>query len=108
MKRRFVDLSIFLENEVLSDPPGFGPKTEYQDHQASAGRITSIFKGLQKDEFSDGEGWAVEQVRPFAPHPPWIQSCHRNTPSSSEAHRASGLRPPVVSLRRTRHHRRAH
>jgi len=26
MKRRFVDLSIYLENDVISDPPPFGPK----------------------------------------------------------------------------------
>lgn len=26
MPRRFVDLSIFLENDAVSDPPAFAPK----------------------------------------------------------------------------------
>ena len=29
MPRRFVDLSIFLENDVVSDPPAFAPKIQY-------------------------------------------------------------------------------
>jgi hypothetical protein len=30
--RRFVDLSIYLENDVLSDPPPLAPKTTYETH----------------------------------------------------------------------------
>jgi hypothetical protein len=32
MTRQFIDLSIFLENEVLSDPPPLAPKITYQKH----------------------------------------------------------------------------
>jgi hypothetical protein len=33
MPRKFVDLSIFLENDVLSDPPAFAPKIQYFTHE---------------------------------------------------------------------------
>ena len=49
---RFVDLSIFLENEVLSDPPMLAPKIEYQKHQDT-----------QPDDFADQEAAAAEWVR---------------------------------------------
>jgi hypothetical protein len=39
MKRRFVDLSIYLENDGISDPPPFAPKIEYMKHDQSVERI---------------------------------------------------------------------
>lgn len=62
MARRFVDLSIFLENDVLSDPPGFSPKIEYITHQQSPEDVVKFFPGLKKEDLPDGEGWAVETV----------------------------------------------
>ena len=61
-KRRFVDLSIFLENEVLSDPAPYRPKIAYIDHRQTVGDIASFFPGLQPSELPDGEGWAIEKV----------------------------------------------
>jgi kynurenine formamidase len=62
MPRRFVDLSIYLENDVLSDPPGYGPKIQYFNHQNTFEQIAPFFPGLKKEDLPDGEGWAVEQV----------------------------------------------
>lgn len=63
MPRRFVDLSIYLENDVISDPPPFGPKIEYSRHEETAGQIARFFPGLKKEDLPDGAGWAVETVR---------------------------------------------
>ena len=63
MTRRFVDLSITLENDVLSDPPAFAPKIEYLTHQDTVEQIAQLFPGLKKEDLPDGEGWAVEFVR---------------------------------------------
>jgi len=63
MPRRFVDLSIFLENDVMSDPPAFAPKIQYFNHENTFAQIEPFFPGLQKQDLPDGEGWAVEMVQ---------------------------------------------
>jgi kynurenine formamidase len=62
MPRRFVDLSIYLENDVISDPPPFGPKIRYHKHEDTAEQIAGFFPGLKKEDLPDGQGWAVENV----------------------------------------------
>lgn len=62
MARRFVDISIPIENGVRSDPPGFEPKVQYMTHAETAGQIASFFPGLTADQLPGGEGWAVEFV----------------------------------------------
>ena len=62
MPRKLVDLSIFLENDVLSDPPAFAPKIQYFTHENTFEQIEPFFPGLKKGDLPDGEGWAVETV----------------------------------------------
>ncbi len=63
MPRRFVDISMHLENDVVSDPPGFGPKIEYHTHKNTAADVVKFFPGLQEADLPDAEGWAVEMVQ---------------------------------------------
>jgi kynurenine formamidase len=62
MPRRFVDISMALENDVPSDPPGLAPRIEYIDHQMSYDSLAQFFPGLKKEDLPDGESWAVENV----------------------------------------------
>ena len=62
MPRRFVDLSIFLENDVVSDPPAFAPKIEYVTHRSTGTQIEPFSLDLKQEDLPDGEGWAVELV----------------------------------------------
>jgi kynurenine formamidase len=62
MPRRFVDLSIFLENDVASDPSGMEPRITYFTHENTFEQIAPFFPGLQRNDLPDGEGWAVELV----------------------------------------------
>jgi kynurenine formamidase len=61
-KRRFVDLSIFLENDVMSDPPGLGPKITYETHTESIETFTKLLPGSKEEDFPDGEAAAAEWV----------------------------------------------
>jgi kynurenine formamidase len=63
MSRRIVDLSIYLENDVVSDPPAFAPKIQYFHHENTFEQIAPFFPGLKKEDLPDGEGWAVELVQ---------------------------------------------
>jgi kynurenine formamidase len=63
MARRFVDLSMHLENDVQSDPPGYGPRIEYFTHKDSAKEVVKFFPGLKESDLPDGEGWAIEWIR---------------------------------------------
>jgi kynurenine formamidase len=62
MPRQLIDLSIYLENDVISDPPGSQPKIQYINHKQSVAGLASFFPGLEKDDLPDGEAWAVELV----------------------------------------------
>lgn len=62
MSRTIIDLSIYLENDVISDPPGYQPKIHYIDHRASVPDILGFFPGLAAEDLPDAEGWAVEKV----------------------------------------------
>jgi len=63
MTRKFIDLSIYLENDVISDPPGARPKIKYIDHKQSVDSLVSFFPGLKGEDLPDGEAWAVEQIQ---------------------------------------------
>jgi kynurenine formamidase len=59
---QIVDLSIFLENDVISDPPPFRPKIEYIDHKTSMPGMLSFFPGLKAEDLPDGEAWSFEKI----------------------------------------------
>lgn len=63
MTRKFVDLSVPLENGVVSDPPGYLPKIDYIDHRASVDELRSFFPGLRAQDLPDGEAWAIERIQ---------------------------------------------
>lgn len=62
MTRRIIDISVPLENDVKSDPDGYGPKIQYLNHQQTFGSLAAFFPGLQRDDLPDGEAWAIERL----------------------------------------------
>lgn len=62
MARQIIDLSIFLENDVVSDPEVFRPQIDYIDHKKSLPDLAGFFPGLDPDDLPDREAWAIERV----------------------------------------------
>jgi len=63
MGRKFVDLSVPIENDVKSDPPGLEPLLEYRTHKETAALVAKRYEGLKPEELLDGEGYAIEFLK---------------------------------------------
>ena len=63
MTRRIIDISMPLENEVISDPLPYNPKITCFNHHQSYEQMAPFFPGLKKEDLPDGEAWAVEMVQ---------------------------------------------
>ncbi|WP_207005024.1 cyclase family protein [Trinickia mobilis] len=59
---RLIDISIFLENDVVSDPPSLAPKISYFNHRDSLAQMLPFFPGLTPEDLPDGEAWSIEKV----------------------------------------------
>ncbi len=62
MTRRFVDLSVSLDADIASDPPGLQPRIDYFNHHDTAQAMLDFFPGLTQDELPGGEAWAIEHL----------------------------------------------
>jgi kynurenine formamidase len=59
---RFVDLSIYLENDVITDPPMMRPKITYQTHRETMPEASHFFPGLVAEAVPGGEGFAAVET----------------------------------------------
>jgi kynurenine formamidase len=65
MPRRFIDLSVSVDNDITSDPPIMLPEIDYMTHDQTAGQMIDFFPGLKKEDLPGGEGWALEKLSIF-------------------------------------------
>jgi kynurenine formamidase len=63
MKKTIIDISVPLENDVASDPPGYEPHIEYLTHKQTTQEILNFFPGLKEEDLPEGQGWAIEWIR---------------------------------------------
>ena len=61
MPQKFVDLSIYLENDVVSDPPFMRPTITYQTHAETVEEAQMFFPGVKAEDFPGGEGFAAAE-----------------------------------------------
>ena len=68
MARRFVDLSITLENDVITDPPFMRPKITYMTHHQTMPAAGHFFPGVPAEAFPGGEGFAAAEMVTLSTH----------------------------------------
>ena len=68
MNRRFVDLSIYLENDVVTDPPFMRPKIEYMKHRETMPEMGHFFPGVTAEQVAGGEGFAAAETINLSTH----------------------------------------
>lgn len=68
MTRRFIDLSILLENDVITDPPFMRPKITYKAHGDTVRELQNFFPGVTGDQVAGGEGFAAAEVVTLTTH----------------------------------------
>jgi kynurenine formamidase len=66
--RSFIDLSIFLENDVITDPPFMRPKIEYIKHQDTMLEMGHFFPGVSAEQVPGGEGFAAAETITLSTH----------------------------------------
>lgn len=65
---RIVDLSICIENDIVSDPPFMRPKIRYQSHQDTMTDARSFFPGVEAEMIAGGEGFAAAETIELSTH----------------------------------------
>ena len=68
MPRRFVDLSIYLENDVITDPPFMRPKIDYKKHSETVAEMQHFFPGVTGAQMPGGEGFAAAETVTLSTH----------------------------------------
>ena len=66
--RRFVDLSITLCNDVVSDPPFMRPRITYQKHGETMKEMQHFFPGVEAEQVPGGEGFAAAETITLTTH----------------------------------------
>jgi kynurenine formamidase len=68
MSHKIVDLSIALDNEVITDPPFMRPKITYQTHKETMAEARHFFPGVTAEEFPGGQGFAAAETVTISTH----------------------------------------
>lgn len=61
--QRILDLSMTLQNDVPSDPPGYEYSITYKSHQDTLSTLKLRYPGLEADDLPNSEAFALETVR---------------------------------------------
>jgi kynurenine formamidase len=58
----FIDISMPISMDVITDPLPLAPKIHYSDHDAGVAQMLPFFPGLKVEDLPEGKAWAVEEL----------------------------------------------
>src|ERR1700712_775690 len=61
--QRYVDLSICIENDLISDPPFAIPEITYLNHSQTMERMQHFFPDLAPENLPEEAAWAIERIK---------------------------------------------
>lgn len=93
-KRRLIDLSIHLENDVPSDPPGMGPRIEYVTHDETVAVFQRLLPGLRAEDLPEGKAAASETVHLSTHNGTHLDAPYHYHPTMD--HKLGGPRPAMT------------
>ncbi len=68
MTRRFIDLSITLDPDVVTDPPFMRPTIQRQTHRDTVSEAALFFPGITAETMAGGEGFAASETLTLTTH----------------------------------------
>ncbi|NVO14309.1 MAG: cyclase family protein [Rhodoplanes sp.] len=96
MVQRIIDLSISIDNELVSDPPMARPKITYLDHGQTFDRIGAFFPGLTLERLPDGAAWAIEKIELTTHNGTHLDAPYHFHPTMNHALVAGGERSATI------------
>ncbi len=93
---RIVDLSIWIENGVASDPEFSRPEITYLSHDMTLDRMQVSFPELTKERLPDGAAWAIEKLVVTTHHGTHLDAPYHFHPTTNHAVIKDGEPSPTI------------
>ncbi|MBX3540960.1 MAG: cyclase family protein [Chelatococcus sp.] len=96
MMARIVDLSIPIENDVVSDPDFSRPKITYLAHDVTIDRMRTSFPSLEAHHLPDGAAWAIETLEVTTHHGTHLDAPYHFHPTTNHDLVEGGEPSPTI------------
>lgn len=93
---RIIDLSVPIENGVLSDPEFTRPHITYLTHDMTLDRMRRSFPDLTADDLPDGAAWAIEKLSVTTHHGTHLDAPYHFHPTTNHALVEGGEPAPTI------------
>ncbi|MGI6854854.1 cyclase family protein [Mesorhizobium sp. 1B3] len=93
---RIIDLSIPIENDVVSDPEFSRPEISYLSHDMTLDRMRVSFPDLQSHHLPEGAAWAIEKLVVTTHHGTHLDAPYHFHPTTNHDLVSGGEPSPTI------------